>query len=238
MWIAVKVLWCLGVIAGLALLYIALFLTEPEEESIQNRLEDWWLTIKERQEKSHSKLTVFMREIARLSSDGLDRVFGKKLISTQSIVVSACYSLASILLLGFLITIHAKSPDTASNIVGAVVFLLVAIALVFFATRHANEAGGCFIFIIFFSIVMLYSFGSNFVSKEGPIGVLKVTGFLVAILFPVASDIFFIAITRRLLRWGAHMDSFGKIICIIIVNNVLAFTLFFGPVLLLYWEPP
>ena len=72
MWIAVKVLWCLGVIAGLALLYIALFLTEPEEESIQNRLEDWWLTIKERQEKSHSKLTVFMREIARLSSDGLE----------------------------------------------------------------------------------------------------------------------------------------------------------------------
>ena len=182
---------CLGVVAGVALLYIALFLTEPEEESIQNRLEDWWLRIKEHQQKSQSKLTVFMREIARLSSAGLDHVFGKKLISTQSIVVSASYSLASILLLGFLLTIHSKSPDSASTIAGSVAFLLIAIALVFFATRYAKVAGGCFIFIIVFSIAILYSVGSTLVSEDGPIGVLKVTGFLIAILFPIASDTFF-----------------------------------------------
>jgi hypothetical protein len=208
-------------------------LSEPEEKSVQNRLEDWWLIIKERQEKSHSKLTVFMSEIARLSSDGLDRIFGKKLISAQSIVVSACYSLASIFLLGSFLLVYSKSPDMA----GPIVFFFIAVALVVFATFSGKAAEGCFVFVVVLSIAILWGIFSYVISKEGPTKIFKGAGFLLALVFPIASDFFFIAITRRLLRWSAGVDSFGKIIAIIIVNNALAFALFLGPFLLLYWEP-
>jgi hypothetical protein len=69
----------LGLLLGALLIYIALFLTESEEKTIENHLEEWWIIIKDAQIRSKSGLTAFYQVIAKVSSDCIDRIYGPKL---------------------------------------------------------------------------------------------------------------------------------------------------------------
>src|SRR5260221_6819956 len=68
-----------GLLFGILLIYIALFMTESEERGVENVLTEWWLVIKESQQKTQSSLTRFAQLVARHASVGLDRLFGPKL---------------------------------------------------------------------------------------------------------------------------------------------------------------
>ena len=85
------VLHLLALILGSSCLYSAVFLYEDEQGRIQSILEDLWIRVNDRRQALVARHTLFMREVARLSASGFDRVFGKPLFSLQAATVSACY---------------------------------------------------------------------------------------------------------------------------------------------------
>jgi hypothetical protein len=106
-------------IAGLVLLYVAIFLTETEENAIQNSLESWWVRLDDQRSTNLSRQTAFLQEIARLSSRGLDSVLGQKYFSLRAIAVSASLSVASLFvyLLGKQVIILFKNPGWIPEII-------------------------------------------------------------------------------------------------------------------------
>jgi hypothetical protein len=98
--------WLFRVLAfagGVAALYAGILLYPDEYGHVQNELEEWWKTAYRRQQLELSKAALFMRATATLTGWLLDAVFGKKLISFTSIIVSLSLSMASLIALGDLI---------------------------------------------------------------------------------------------------------------------------------------
>jgi len=91
----------LRIVAGLAgglSLYAALFLYEDEQGRIQNKLEEWWVKLRDQEDSAISRHAAFMRAVARLATHGFDRVFGERVFSFRALWVSGWYSLASYIL--------------------------------------------------------------------------------------------------------------------------------------------
>lgn len=97
--------WLLHIIGGL-LIYAAL-LYEDEERAVsrvQSKLEELWVRLKDKQDVSLSKGTSFLRIVATLTGKGLDRLFGKRLLSFRLIVTS----IYDISFLGFPPFVHSR----------------------------------------------------------------------------------------------------------------------------------
>jgi hypothetical protein len=82
-------------LAGAFLLYVAFFLYEDEEARIQNRLEQVWQWIDALHRSAMSKESAFIQGATRATSIIFDSLFGRNLLSSQSLVVSWAFSLAS-----------------------------------------------------------------------------------------------------------------------------------------------
>lgn len=93
-WIYVVVRVLAG-LAGLTLVYAATFLYEDEQGKLQNRLEQWWVEINDKQKTATSHYALFMREVAKVATGLFDRLFGPKLFSLHSLRVSAAFSMGS-----------------------------------------------------------------------------------------------------------------------------------------------
>lgn len=92
------ILRVLAGVAGALSLYAALFLYEDEQGKIQNKLEEWWVGLSDMQSEALSRHTGFMREVARLTTQGFDRLLGPRLLSPSVLMPSSFYSSASLLL--------------------------------------------------------------------------------------------------------------------------------------------
>ena len=62
---------------GLVIICAYLFLYEDEEGKVQNKIEEWWIKLSDKQTASRSKVAAFMQEVARLTGSGFDRLFGR-----------------------------------------------------------------------------------------------------------------------------------------------------------------
>lgn len=105
-----------AILGGIAV-YLASLTYEDEEERFQNKLEDWWLMLDEKRSVSLSWAVSSTRAIAELTGNWLDRLFGKRLLSPRSVVVSVILSGASLfltasVLLAFPIASVQKIPNT------------------------------------------------------------------------------------------------------------------------------
>jgi len=100
---------------GAVLVCACFFLYEDEEGKIQNKVEEWWVTLSDRQKQSRSKIAAFMREVARLTGSGFDRLFGSGLFSLRVIPVSIYLSFASLFLLILLTLPRIKYPAGTSR---------------------------------------------------------------------------------------------------------------------------
>jgi hypothetical protein len=98
----------LAFILGLSLIYLT-FLYKHEEGPVKNKLEDLWIKIDDLQQLALSRQTAFMKVVAETITSGFNLIFGKKLISLQSLIVSVCYSIASIAIPIALIDLYIKS---------------------------------------------------------------------------------------------------------------------------------
>jgi hypothetical protein len=81
--------------AALALLYIAFFLYEDEEGGLKNRLEELWVKIDDLQKKSLSRNAAFLSGASRIAIIVLNRIFGERSVSLQSVRSCIIFSFAS-----------------------------------------------------------------------------------------------------------------------------------------------
>src|SRR5579862_1911043 len=108
---------------GAVLMYAALFLYENEEDKFQNKIEEWWIRLSEKQIASRSKVAAFMQEVARLTGRGFDQLFGRRLFGIRVIPVSIYLSLASVFLV-VLLTVPSSKYTPGATRQGAIGFVL------------------------------------------------------------------------------------------------------------------
>lgn len=94
--IALKVL---SVCFGVFLIVSRIFLFEKTQGLIQSRIENLWIRADDYQLTALSKHLSFMKVVSGTFSSILDRIFGPKLISLQSLIVSVCYAVVTALLI-------------------------------------------------------------------------------------------------------------------------------------------
>jgi hypothetical protein len=75
-------------VLGLALICASLFLYEDEEGKFQNKIEEWWIKLRDQEKVSRSEALTFIRGVAELTGKGFDRLFGARLLSIRVIPVS------------------------------------------------------------------------------------------------------------------------------------------------------
>jgi hypothetical protein len=83
-------------VVALWLLYIAAFMYENEEGRLQNRLESAWIRLDDLRQKALSRHLSVTLAVTRHFNQLLDHLFGKRLLSTRALVVSAALSIASL----------------------------------------------------------------------------------------------------------------------------------------------
>jgi hypothetical protein len=72
---------------GSILLYMAWFLYESEEQTIQSRLEEWWIRFDELRSKVVSRQAAFLKILAENGISALNRLFGESLSSGRALLV-------------------------------------------------------------------------------------------------------------------------------------------------------
>lgn len=100
----------LPLLVGSVMFLFTGFLYENEEGKIQNRLEGWWCKL---DDAANSSLNINFRIIqgfARRAQAHIERLFGKKLISTQSIGVSICWGMISAKMTVVILGLTSSAP--------------------------------------------------------------------------------------------------------------------------------
>jgi hypothetical protein len=227
--------WILGV-----LLICSVGLKEDSEKKIQSRVESLWLTLAYAQDAALSKVTAFLRVLARASGVILDHVFGARLFSVRGILVSVCFSISSFFLCIQLLSFIPKTPPVSFEI-WLLMFAFLFLACVPALLRR-SEGRDFWVwwgaFVLFIVLRPLFSF-VDFLRKTEASGAATVitargfTVFAVAIfLFSTASDFCYIALTRWMLRKASETTHWYRIIAIVILDCLLALVLVIGPVVL------
>lgn len=84
---------------GLFLIISRIFLFEKTQGLIQSRIENLWIRVDDYQSTALTKHLAFMKVVSATASSLLDRLFGPKLLSLQSMTVSVCYAVLTALLI-------------------------------------------------------------------------------------------------------------------------------------------
>lgn len=92
--ILIFLLRILGIILGVLLISTRL-LYQTEQGELQSRLQDMWIIIDDLQKKALSRHVAFVNVMASMVTSLSERVFGRKLISLQSLTVTICYAVVS-----------------------------------------------------------------------------------------------------------------------------------------------
>jgi hypothetical protein len=105
-------------VLGAVLICAGLFLYEDEEGRFQNKVEEWWIKLSDKQKAARSKVAAFMQEVARLTESGFDRLFGRRLFSLRVIPISIYLSFASAFLMVLIATSNAASAYQPTSSLG------------------------------------------------------------------------------------------------------------------------
>jgi hypothetical protein len=82
--------------------YLAFLTYEKEPGKIQGRIEEFWLSVYERQKQTGQGAAIVFNRIAEYLMRILDQIYGNRLISIQSFAVASDFALAAILIVRFL----------------------------------------------------------------------------------------------------------------------------------------
>lgn len=219
-------------LSGLFLVCAPQFLYEDEEGKIQNVLEDLWVKIDDNRNKLLSRHTVFMRVVAETTDSIFNRLFGKKLFSRRALFYLSFFSYASLFLSVSLFLLVTKYEGLSLLLILlAISFLYAIVGAIhgFIRKPFLLKVWYVWAFVLFglplLSLYRLASIGS----VDFPISIICAIG------LGIISDIFFIALTRRLLRWSAGLQSFYQIATVVFLNCLVAFVLVAGPYFLSIW---
>lgn len=226
-------------------MYAALFLYEPEQGKIENRLEEWWVRLDDQRDAAVSRHTAFMREVARLVGQGFDRLFGHQLFSVQAFGVSSALSMATywaaqilLLPLGRLV-----GESVATLVVDGVEIFLVFTGCIVCGIMPSLRRSRTVRLIAFLPMLLTVLYlgisdvamssqsvnrlSNDLVNLRSDVGVP-----LMATVASFACDLLFIAATRRLLRWSAGLRRFSEIAAVILLNSLIGVLFILGPYLI------
>ena len=94
---------CVAAAAACIAFYVALFLYEDEEGKLQNWVEQLWVSIDDRANSTRSYTTAILNTIANVLTGLFTKIFGKRFVSTQVVLVSLFLSLAGFCISGVVI---------------------------------------------------------------------------------------------------------------------------------------
>jgi hypothetical protein len=237
----------LSILLGLLSLYISAVLYEDEEGRIQNRLEEWWIRLADKEKAAVSKHVEVVRKLARLTMLAFDTLFGKKLFSWSGFIMSCLVSLASYnlyVLAKMAINVYVFA-NTSLIDWGAVAkygglssfFLCFATAPLIVKDEQLLRVWKLFAsltIIVSPAILMLADVTLLDPFDYEPVGgaeqiVYGYFHFLPLILLSLACDFAFLAFTRKVLAWCTQLDRPVAMISTLVLNFCLA--------LLLVWIP-
>jgi hypothetical protein len=214
-------------VGGVMFLFTGL-LYETEEGEIQNRLEEWWCKL---DDAANSSLNINFRIIqgfAKRSQAHIELLFGKNLISAQSVGVSICWGMISAKLTIIILGLSSGAPPTVI-IIGELVTILFFWYLskrpiVLPPSRHSQWLRSVIGFWVIF-IFAAYLSGTLGNKINGPppmpeagnerivrLGIAKIPLYTLGVVFSIPISIIFIAISRRSLRYIIQSKSNGSMI--------------------------
>jgi hypothetical protein len=215
---------------GLLLICAGLFLYEDEEGKFQNKVDEWWIKLSDKQRLSRSRVAAFMQGIAQLTGRGFDRLLGRRLFSVRVVPVSIYLSFASFFLL-VLILPHIKFPAGATR-QGAFVMLLYFSALALMPAFLEDK----WVLVVWWGVIpaALLSISGFLVfvfRTRGPRSTFYGIG-LVALIFisSLFCDLVYIALTRYVLRRISGIDSIPEILLMILINLLALAIPVLGPI--------
>ncbi len=204
-------------VAGATLEYIAWLLYEDEQGRIQNKLERWWVRLSDQQSIALSLHAAFLRQIARLCTGALDRLFGNRLFSARAFSVTTCYSLAGASSIAAYVA--WGFGDQPSTMIMA--FICLGFILLGTAPALAREPRLVRFWVVAQILVVALITLEAIVDSWEDHDVLL----LVGIVTSFALCIFFLALSRRLLLWCTSIERPLGIAKVIGGNLLLAATL-------------
>jgi len=203
---------------GLLLLYAGLFLTETEEGKLQNRLEELWIRVDDFQSKALNRQAALLRQVSRLSADGMTRIFGQKLLSLKSVASCLCFAVSSVFLaIGFFAP-QAEPFPSWLTLTGGIIFGLLGFSQIL---RYAGVA------LVMLSIITTLGY-AFFVPPAESVGIsiFSTLGIMVGALAMICS----VALTRWSLGLASKTSNPATIFAVVLANIVLAVSLV-GPML-------
>jgi len=227
----------LGLISGLVFIYIAIFLYEDEEGKIQNVLENMWLKIEERRTAAISRHTGFIRIASGLIENVFDRVLGRTPVSSQSVGVSACLSIASIYLLvlvapgifpfGYILNHRTRM----FFLVSLFLYLVLAVLPTWI---HRRSLIAVWFWAVLLSAVAkapiaYWIAGLPIVDVFSPKLLMRNVLFSLGISVGIVCDLLFLAFSRRILRWNSGPLSFSILCLVALLNCLFAFVVLVAP---------
>jgi hypothetical protein len=214
--IIIRLVRILAFAGGISCLYAGTLLYEDELGRVQNKLEEWWVRFDDQQRVALSKAALFMRATVTLTGRLLDGIFGEELISFRSLSVSTCFSLASMLLVFSFLNYHYQAEAAELfNVWTIVAIILIVLGVLSARYRLARVSTAGLVVLLF----VMFLFAS-----EG-VGI----GFVLVLAASLFSDIAFVTLTRRLLRWTEELTLATASIVVFIADSLLGILLFLGP---------
>jgi hypothetical protein len=212
----------------------AIALYPDEEGKVQSKFEDFWVSVDDFKNLALTRHAAFMTQVAKLESRFLDNLFGHKLLSPQSIAVSACCSIVSYFLV-YICVMRIVFKHNFSHLLILMVYVLVgplgvAVAYGVLRTRHFARKVLLLVASLFVAGELasyVYRFGFLPTARLGSeIITLATLGFV--------CDVAFIAATRQLIRLAGEMKQSLRVTAVVVLDLLLAAVLV-GPLYLYFW---
>lgn len=216
-------------IVGVLLVYTVVAMFPDEEGGLQNRIENLWIAIDDKQKSAVSRAIAILNRAASYITRVHNRVLGPQLISVQMIGVSSSPSLAGFFVSGALLFLTllyvslsrrvAITPQfNVSLLVIGALSLAFGLAILVFAVLPSiihNWFGR----IVSLAPLSLFIYGSVLIAKRqhGALISAQVT-FLVGLVIAVLTDILALAAVRISLRLMASTQQFIKIVWAVFVQ--------------------
>jgi hypothetical protein len=216
----------LEALLGLFCVLTAIVLYPNEEGKIQSKFEDFWIRVDDFRNLALTRHAAFMTQVARLETRLLDRILGTQLISLQFVLVSACFSLAStfaaLLMLSPWMYVDL-SPVKGELLRAFVLFfcspLIVVIAFFLLKNRSARLLLLMLSVTLFATLIIQMTGMFDPSDSDSPIVGLNITAMFVG---GFISDIAFIAVMRRLLRFAGQETRTLSVVAVMALAMLLA----------------
>jgi hypothetical protein len=231
----------IALLVGAPTFYVSLFLHEDEEGKLQDRIEEFWSSVYDRQKLTGGRSTALFNKVAGAVTHVFDRILGPKLVSVQMIGVSSSCAFACLfsivgLIFTFLLHRLRASPSLPTNLpvnIGAGLFLASAFCLVlglvlFVIAALPSVSPSRFTRIMSVLPALIFIFSLiQLVRRHLPFH--ENLGLLAALLISTLSDIGLLILVRQLIRWISEEVRPLKI-CVAILAQIVT-------VVLVVWAP-